>query len=134
MGDGWICFAILAGKARCFDAILLLALIKKINWTLVRVQFSLTRWAAGVLRSRALRPERTRLRSSDAIGCSLQGSSMKLIGFLLLLTGWFLVLTALEMLSAVTPRALFVLAGFAVEVLGLVLVFRAHLGPSEDQA
>jgi len=59
---------------------------------------------------------------------------MKLIGFLLMLTGWFLVLAALEMLSAATPRALFVLAGLAIEVLGLVLVFRAHLAPSEDQS
>ena len=59
---------------------------------------------------------------------------MKLIGFLFLLTGWFLVLTALEMLSAATPRALFVLAGFGIEVLGLVLIFRAHHAPSEDGA
>jgi len=134
VGDGWICFAILAGKARCFDAILLLALIKKINWTLARVQFSLTRWAAEARVPPAVHPEGTRLRQSDAIGCFLQGSIMKLVGFLLLLTGWLLVLTALEKLSAPTPRALFVLAGFAVEVLGLVLVFRAHLVPSEDQA
>jgi hypothetical protein len=59
---------------------------------------------------------------------------MKLIGFVFMLTGWFLVLTALEMLSAATPRALFVIAGFAIEVLGLVLVFRAHLAPTEDRA
>ena len=37
------------------------------------------------------------------------------------------VLAALEMLSAATPRAVFVLAGFAVEVLGLGLVFRANV-------
>jgi len=56
---------------------------------------------------------------------------MKFVGFLLMLAGWFLVLAALEMLSAPTPRALFVLAGFAVEVLGLVLVFRANLAQPE---
>ncbi len=56
---------------------------------------------------------------------------MKAVGFLLLIVGWFLVLAALEMLSAPTPRALFVLAGFAIEGLGLVLVFRANLQQSE---
>jgi hypothetical protein len=56
---------------------------------------------------------------------------MKFVGFLLMLAGWFLVLAALEMLAAATPRALFVLAGFAVEVLGLVLVFRANLAQPE---
>ena len=56
---------------------------------------------------------------------------MKLLGFLLMFAGWFLVLAALEMLNAATPRTLFVLAGFAVEVLGLVLVFRTNLAPPE---
>lgn len=51
---------------------------------------------------------------------------MKVIGFLLLVAGWVLVLAALEMLSAVTPRALFVVAGLAIEVLGLALVLRAN--------
>lgn len=59
---------------------------------------------------------------------------MKLVGFLLMLAGWVLVLAALEMLGAAIPRALFVLAGFAVEVLGLALVFRAHLAPPEVQS
>jgi hypothetical protein len=58
---------------------------------------------------------------------------MKLVGFLLLLAGWFLVLTALEMLAAAMPRALFVLAGFAIEMLGLAIVFRANIPQSEDQ-
>ena len=58
---------------------------------------------------------------------------MKFVGFLLMLAGWFLVLAALEMLAAATPRALFVLAGFAVEVLGLVLVFRANLAQPEAE-
>ena len=58
---------------------------------------------------------------------------MKLVGFLLLLAGWFLVLAALEMLSAATPRALFVLAGFAIEVLGLALVFRANIPQPEEE-
>lgn len=57
---------------------------------------------------------------------------MKLGGFLLLLSGWGIVVAALAMLHgpAVTP---FIYAGFAVEILGLVLVFRVHLPESEDQ-
>jgi len=51
-----------------------------------------------------------------------------------LLAGWFLVLAALEMLSASTPRVLFVIAGFAIEVLGLALVFRAYIPePGEER-
>ncbi len=52
---------------------------------------------------------------------------MKLIGFLLLLAGWIIVLTAVAILRAAGPRTGFVLAGFAVEILGLILVFRSHL-------
>jgi len=59
---------------------------------------------------------------------------MKIVGFLLLLAGWFLVLAALEMLAAATPRALFLIAGFAVEVVGLVLVFRSHLAGDEVES
>lgn len=50
---------------------------------------------------------------------------MKLVGFLLMLAGWVIVLAALEMLRAAIPRALFVVAGLGVEVLGLALAFRA---------
>jgi len=52
---------------------------------------------------------------------------MKIAGFLLLIAGWLLVVAALAMLRAAGPRAAFVLAGVGVEVLALVLVFRAHL-------
>lgn len=58
---------------------------------------------------------------------------MKSVGFLLMLAGWVIVLAALEMLGAATPRALFVLAGLAVEVLGLALVFRANLTQPEAE-
>lgn len=51
---------------------------------------------------------------------------MKIAGFLLLVTGWLLVLAALLLLRADTPRAAFVLAGAGVEMLALVLIFRAH--------
>ena len=56
---------------------------------------------------------------------------MKVVGFLLMVAGWFLVLAALEMLGAATARSLFVLAGFAIEVLGLALVLRANAIPTE---
>lgn len=51
---------------------------------------------------------------------------MKIFGFLLLLAGWGLVLTALRLLAS-APRAAFVLAGLGVEIVGLALVMRAHL-------
>jgi hypothetical protein len=59
---------------------------------------------------------------------------MKVAGFLLLLAGWVLVLAAIGLLAAAGPRAAFLLAGSGVEVLGLVLVARAHLTPKEDGA
>ena len=52
---------------------------------------------------------------------------VKIFGFLLLLAGWGLVLTALRLLGASVPRAAFVLAGLGVEIVGLALVMRAHL-------
>lgn len=51
---------------------------------------------------------------------------MKLIGCLLLLSGWFIVLAALVMLVAVTQRTAFVVAGVAIELLGLVLLTRGY--------
>jgi uncharacterized membrane protein HdeD (DUF308 family) len=56
---------------------------------------------------------------------------MKIAGFLLLLSGLFLVLSALVLLREPSPQALFVLLGMAVEVLGLGMVFRAHLTHNE---
>jgi hypothetical protein len=56
---------------------------------------------------------------------------MKIAGFLLLLSGLFLVLSALAVLRQSSPQALFVLLGMGVEVLGLGMVFRAHLPPRE---
>jgi hypothetical protein len=51
---------------------------------------------------------------------------MKLAGFLLLFTGWLLVLAAVVLLAASAARSGFVLAGIGVEILGLILAFRAH--------
>jgi len=54
---------------------------------------------------------------------------LKLLGFLLSLAGWGLVLAAVALLGAAGPRAAFVLAGIGVEIVGFVLVVRAHLHP-----
>lgn len=51
---------------------------------------------------------------------------MKLAGFLLLLAGWAIVVEALLLLPSAASRVLFVLAGVAVQVLGLVLAVRSH--------
>lgn len=57
---------------------------------------------------------------------------MKLLGFLLLLSGWGIVVAALALLHGARVSG-FVAAGFAIEVLGLVLVLRAHLPLLEDR-
>lgn len=51
---------------------------------------------------------------------------MKLVGFLLLAAGWVIVLAAVVLLASALPRTGFVLAGLAVEALGLIVVARAH--------
>ena len=58
---------------------------------------------------------------------------MKVVGFLMLLAGWFLVLAAVVLFASAAVRAVFVLVGMAVEGLGLLLVFRSHLIPKEDR-
>jgi hypothetical protein len=52
---------------------------------------------------------------------------MKLLGFLLLLAGWLIVLTAILVLPSLGARASFVIAGMLVEILGFGVVIRAHL-------
>lgn len=55
---------------------------------------------------------------------------MKAAGFLLMLAGWMIVLATVALLGGATARtgvAAFVLAGVAVEALGLVLFARSHL-------
>jgi hypothetical protein len=54
---------------------------------------------------------------------------MKLAGFLLLLAGWVIALSAVALLRQMPPEAAFVLAGIGVETLGLTLVVRSHLAP-----
>jgi hypothetical protein len=52
---------------------------------------------------------------------------MELAGFFLLVAGWAIVLAAAGLLKALPLEAAFVVAGVATEVVGLVLVIRAHL-------
>jgi hypothetical protein len=58
---------------------------------------------------------------------------MKAVGFLMLLAGWFLVLSAIVLFAAPALRGGFVLIGIAVEAVGMVLAFRAHLIPREER-
>jgi cytochrome c biogenesis protein CcdA len=51
---------------------------------------------------------------------------MKILGFLLLFSGWMIVLAAVTLLVSTSERTVFVLAGVGVEVLGLILAIRAH--------
>jgi len=55
---------------------------------------------------------------------------MRVAGLLLLPAGWGLVIAAVILLAAAGPRTAFVLAGFAVEMLGLVLLARSHMPPA----
>lgn len=58
---------------------------------------------------------------------------MKGVGLLMLLAGWFLALAAIVLLGSPPLRATFVLAGIAVEGLGLFLAFQAHSIPKEEK-
>jgi len=58
---------------------------------------------------------------------------MRLMGFLFLLAGWLLVLAALVLLKAAAPMAAFIVAGIAVEAVGLVFVARTYLAPRGDR-
>jgi hypothetical protein len=58
---------------------------------------------------------------------------MKLAGFLMLLAGWGIVLSAVVLLTSAAPRNGFVLAGVGVEVLGLILFVRSHLSIRQER-
>jgi hypothetical protein len=73
--------------------------------------------------------ERLHLISSPTV----QAARMKLAAFLLLLAGWLIILVALAILNAAVPRAIFTIAGMAVEILGLVLALRSHAALPEEK-
>ena len=50
---------------------------------------------------------------------------MRIAGFLLLAAGWVIVTSALVLLSA-GARAAFVVAGIAIQALGLIFCIRTH--------
>ena len=58
---------------------------------------------------------------------------MKVLGFLLLPAGWFLVLASIVLLPSMPSRAAFVFAGMAVEALGMIFVFRSHAIPRDEK-
>ena len=58
---------------------------------------------------------------------------MKVLSFVLLLAGWFLVLASLVLLSSPPSRAGFVFAGVGVEILGLIFLFRSHAIPPDEK-
>jgi hypothetical protein len=53
---------------------------------------------------------------------------MELAGFMLLVAGWAIVAAAAALLKTVPLETAFTVAGLATEVVGLVLVIRAHRG------
>jgi hypothetical protein len=58
-----------------------------------------------------------------------EGDSLRLLGCLLLLSGWMIVLAALVLLATYGERVAFVAAGGAVEVIGLVLLVLRYREP-----
>jgi len=52
---------------------------------------------------------------------------MRLAGFLLLPSGWIIVLAAVILLPSAPAQAAFALAGMGVELLGLSIVVRSQL-------
>jgi hypothetical protein len=54
---------------------------------------------------------------------------MRILGFILLVAGWVLVLSALVLLVQEAARGAFIVAGLDVEIVGLVLVARSHPKP-----
>lgn len=58
---------------------------------------------------------------------------MRLIGCLLLLSGFFLVLAALVLMPSFAARMAFVAAGLGVEVLGVGLLTQAYKSEAKEQ-
>ena len=58
---------------------------------------------------------------------------MKAAGLLLLFAGFAIVASTFVLLPENAPRGAFVLAGIAVEILGLVLTFRSHITVEEER-
>jgi len=59
---------------------------------------------------------------------------MKIAGFLLLLSGWLLLLSAVALLPAQPARGAFAVAALGVEALGFTLTARAHLAARGERS
>jgi len=59
---------------------------------------------------------------------------MRLAGFLLLLAGWGIVLSAVALLKSPAPRSAFAISGAGVEVMGLAFVIRSHIVPRGERS
>jgi hypothetical protein len=59
---------------------------------------------------------------------------MKVAGFLLLVAGWVIALSAVALIPSPNARVAFVLAGMAVQILGLVLALRPPHTPARGDA
>jgi hypothetical protein len=57
---------------------------------------------------------------------------MRLLGFFLQVAGWIIVLAAIALLKA-APQTAFALAGFCVELAGVMLAVRSHLIPHGEK-
>jgi hypothetical protein len=58
---------------------------------------------------------------------------LKLVACVLLLSGFFLVLASLVLLTSIGQRSAFAVAGFAVEVLGVSLLTQAYRTTGREQ-
>jgi hypothetical protein len=58
---------------------------------------------------------------------------LRLIGCLLLLSGFFLVLAALVLMPSLPARAAFIAAGLGVEILGVGLLTQAYKSGTKEQ-
>jgi hypothetical protein len=108
---------------------LLLRTIKKINWTDANAGFSFLMVEIQPWR-RAAR-EFVWYAVADSSRSVFRGNltgriGMKLAGFLLLVSGWGIVVATLPLLPSLSTRSAFALAGMAVEMIGLALVGRGH--------
>src|SRR5438477_4437823 len=112
--------------------VLLLRAIKIINWTGDRCAFSLLMieiQPSPRTAHRCLRLRRANSCAAKRPGQSPEQIGMKLAGFLLLLSGWGIVVSTLPLLPSSGERPAFVLAGTAVELIGLTFVARSHRVP-----
>jgi hypothetical protein len=71
--------------------------------------------------------------ASGIVLASKKGDFLRLVGCLLLLSGFFILLAALVLLTALSQRLGFVAAGLAIEGLGLALLMQGHMPVEKEQ-